>query len=85
MRNEVTPRRKPRSGCANFQTFVGTRHACSEVKVDALLADEAGQDGWLEAIAEFQAGVRKASQDDYENDDLRNELAGTGLKNGRTP
>ena len=34
------------------------------IKVDALLADEARKDGWLRAIAEFQAEVMKTSQGD---------------------
>lgn len=32
------------------------------IRIDSLLADEARQDGWLHAIAEFQAAVTKSSR-----------------------
>jgi hypothetical protein len=54
------------------------------VTVDALLADETRQEGWLEAIAEFQAGVRKSSQGDSGNDDRRNG-ATQNVGKGSTP
>jgi hypothetical protein len=34
------------------------------ITVDALLADETREDGWIRAIAEFQAAVAKSSQSD---------------------
>jgi hypothetical protein len=41
-----------------------TLNGKSAVAVDALLADEARRDGWLHAIADFQAAVLKVSHDD---------------------
>ena len=34
------------------------------ITIDALLADDAHRNGWIQAIAEFQAAVEKASNDD---------------------
>ena len=41
-----------------------TLNGKSPVPVDALLADETRRDGWLRAIADFQAAVMKKSHDD---------------------
>jgi hypothetical protein len=41
-----------------------TLNGKSAVTVDALLADETRRDGWLRAIADFQAAVMKKSHDD---------------------
>jgi hypothetical protein len=37
------------------------------ISVDALLENEARQNGWLQAIAEFQEGVRESAQGDWQN------------------
>jgi hypothetical protein len=42
------------------------------LRVDALLADDVRQEGWLEAIEEFQASVRGSSQNDYYDDGRHN-------------
>jgi len=34
------------------------------LRIDVLIEDEAHQDGWLQAIAEFQTAVRKSSEND---------------------
>jgi hypothetical protein len=48
-------------------TAWGVVHNNKSISVDALLKNEARQDGWLQAIAEFQEGVRKSPQGDWQN------------------
>jgi hypothetical protein len=48
--------------------FVATQHGKC-ITVDALLANETSEDGWIHAIAEFQSSVTKSSQGDYQNAD----------------